>query len=44
VSFIVMLRFVLVVPITALGFVLLAVRYGGVSKLRQTRLPEEQRA
>ena len=40
VSFIVMLRFVLVVPITALGFLLLAVRYGGVSKLRQPRLEE----
>ena len=40
VSFIVMLRFVLVVPITALGFLLLAVRYGGVSKLRQPRLQE----
>ena len=37
VSFIVMLRFVLVVPITALGFLLLAVRYGGISKLRQPR-------
>jgi hypothetical protein len=37
VSFIVMLRFVLVVPITALGFLLLAVRYGGVAKLRQPR-------
>ena len=40
VSFIVMLRFVLVVPITALGFLLLAVRYGGISKLRQSRLEE----
>ena len=40
VSFIVMLRFVLVVPITALGFLLLAVRYGGVSKLRQPRLED----
>jgi hypothetical protein len=44
VSFIVMLRFVLVVPITALGFLLLAVRYGGVSKLRQSRLQEDQPA
>jgi hypothetical protein len=38
VSFIVMLRFVLVVPITALGFLLLAARYGGISKLRQTKM------
>jgi uncharacterized membrane protein YbhN (UPF0104 family) len=38
VSYIVMLRFVLVVPITALGFLLLAVRYGGISKLRQTNM------
>ena len=37
VSFIVMLRFVLVVPITALGFLLLAARYGGIAKLRQPR-------
>lgn len=44
VSFIVMLRFVLVVPITALGFLLLAARYGGVSKLRQPRLDAEQPA
>lgn len=43
VSFIVMLRFVLVVPITALGFLLLAVRYGGISKLRQPRLDEAER-
>lgn len=41
VSFIVMLRFVLVVPITALGFLLLALRYGGISKLRQPRLDAE---
>ena len=41
VSFIVMLRFVLVVPITALGLILLAARYGGVSKLRQPRLDAE---
>lgn len=32
------LRFVLVVPITTLGFILLAARYGGVSKLRSARL------
>jgi hypothetical protein len=33
-----MLRFVLVIPITAAGFVLLAARYGGLSKLRRARL------
>jgi uncharacterized membrane protein YbhN (UPF0104 family) len=44
VSFIVMLRFVLVVPITALGFLLLAVRYGGISKLRQSRIESEATA
>lgn len=37
ISFILMLRFVLVVPITALGFVLLAARYGGLSQLRAAR-------
>ena len=35
VSYLVMLRFVLVVPITALGFLLLAVRYGGLGRLRE---------
>jgi uncharacterized membrane protein YbhN (UPF0104 family) len=40
VSFIVMLRFVLVAPITALGFLLLAVRYGGISNLRQKPLEQ----
>jgi len=35
VSYLVMLRFVLVVPITTLGFVLLATRYGGISRLRE---------
>jgi len=34
VSFIVTLRFVVVVPITLLGFVLIATRYGGVARLR----------
>jgi glycosyltransferase 2 family protein len=44
VSYIVMLRFVLVVPITAVGFLLLAVRYGGVSMLRQSRIEREAAA
>ncbi len=38
VSYLLVLRFVLVVPITALGFVLLAVYYGGVSRVRGARL------
>lgn len=38
VSYLLMLRFVLVVPITSLGFLLLAARYGGISKLRTARL------
>jgi hypothetical protein len=33
----VLLRFVIVVPITLLGFVLLAARYGGLAKLRSAR-------
>jgi glycosyltransferase 2 family protein len=37
VSYIVLLRFVIVVPITVLGFVLLAVRYGGIARLRAAR-------
>jgi glycosyltransferase 2 family protein len=37
VSYLVMLRFVLLVPITAVGFVLLAARYGGLSRLRTAR-------
>jgi glycosyltransferase 2 family protein len=37
VSYIVLLRFVIVVPITLLGFVLLAARYGGLARLRATR-------
>ena len=40
VSYLLMLRFVLVVPITALGFVLMAARYGGIRKLRRPRDPE----
>jgi uncharacterized membrane protein YbhN (UPF0104 family) len=34
VAYLLMLRFVLVVPITLLGLVLMAVRYGGVGRLR----------
>jgi uncharacterized membrane protein YbhN (UPF0104 family) len=37
VSYLVMLRFVLLVPITAVGFVLLAARYGGLARLRAAR-------
>ena len=37
VSYLVMLRFVLVVPITLLGFVLIATRYGGIGRLRAAR-------
>jgi hypothetical protein len=37
VSYLLILRFVLQVPITIVGFVLLAARYGGVSKLRRAR-------
>jgi glycosyltransferase 2 family protein len=38
VAYIVMLRFVIVVPITLVGLVLLAVRYGGLGRLRGARL------
>jgi uncharacterized membrane protein YbhN (UPF0104 family) len=38
VAYIVMLRFVIVVPITLVGLVLLAVRYGGLGRLRAARL------
>lgn len=38
VAYMAMLRFVLIVPITALGFLLLAVRYGGISRLRAGRV------
>jgi hypothetical protein len=37
VAYIVMLRFVIVVPITIVGFVLLVARYGGVGRLRAAR-------
>jgi glycosyltransferase 2 family protein len=37
VSYLLMLRFALVVPITAVGFVLLAARYGGLGRLRAAR-------
>lgn len=37
VSYLVMLRFVLVVPITLLGFVFIAARYGGIARLRAAR-------
>ena len=37
-NYLLMLRFVLVVPITSLGFLLLAARYGGLSKLRSARM------
>ena len=36
-----MLRFVIVVPITLVGFVLLVVRYGGIKKLRLARVAQE---
>ncbi len=38
VAYIVMLRFVIVVPITLVGLVLLAARYGGLGRLRRARL------
>jgi uncharacterized membrane protein YbhN (UPF0104 family) len=38
VAYIVMLRFVIVVPITLVGLVLLAARYGGLGRLRPARL------
>ncbi len=38
VAYIVMLRFIIVVPITIVGLVLLAMRYGGLGRLRQARL------
>jgi uncharacterized membrane protein YbhN (UPF0104 family) len=37
-SYLLILRFVLVIPITVTGFILLAARYGGLSKLRRARL------
>jgi len=36
-SYILMLRFVIVVPITVLGLILLVVRYGGIKNLRAAR-------
>jgi uncharacterized membrane protein YbhN (UPF0104 family) len=39
-TYLILLRFVLQVPITVAGLVLLAARYGGVSKLRRARLEE----
>ena len=38
VAYIVMLRFIIVVPITIVGLVLLAARYGGLGRLRRPRL------
>ena len=38
VAYIVMLRFVIVVPITIVGLILLAARYGGLGRLRGARL------
>jgi glycosyltransferase 2 family protein len=38
VAYIVMLRFVIVVPITLTGLVLVAVRYGGLGGLRRLRM------
>jgi uncharacterized membrane protein YbhN (UPF0104 family) len=37
VAYIVMLRFIIVVPITLVGLVLLAARYGGLGRLRAAR-------
>jgi glycosyltransferase 2 family protein len=37
VSYLVMLRFALLVPITVVGFLLLAARYGGLARLRAAR-------
>ena len=44
VSYLVMLRFALLVPITAVGFVLLAARYGGLARLRAERSGDERSA
>jgi glycosyltransferase 2 family protein len=38
VAYIVMLRFIIVVPITIVGLILLAARYGGLGRLRRARL------
>ncbi len=37
VSYLLMLRFVIVVPITVAGLILMVARYGGLSKLRAAR-------
>jgi hypothetical protein len=37
VAYLLMLRFVIVVPITLVGLILLVLRYGGISKLRLAR-------
>ncbi|MEA2124325.1 MAG: glycosyltransferase 2 family protein [Solirubrobacteraceae bacterium] len=39
-TYLILLRFVLQVPITVTGLVLLAARYGGIGKLRRARLEE----
>ncbi len=39
-TYLILLRFVLQVPITVAGLVLLAARYGGIGKLRRARLEE----
>jgi uncharacterized membrane protein YbhN (UPF0104 family) len=41
VAYLLMLRFVIVVPITLVGLVLLVVRYGGLKKLRLARAAQE---
>jgi uncharacterized membrane protein YbhN (UPF0104 family) len=41
VAYLLMLRFVVVVPITLVGFILLVVRYGGIKKLRLARAAQE---
>src|SRR4051812_11320100 len=40
VSYLLILRFVLQVPVTLAGFALLAARYGGIGKLRRVRLED----
>jgi uncharacterized membrane protein YbhN (UPF0104 family) len=42
-TYLILLRFVLQVPITVAGLVLLAARYGGIGKLRRARLEEATR-
>jgi uncharacterized membrane protein YbhN (UPF0104 family) len=45
-SYLILLRFVLFVPITIVGFIVLVARYGGLSRLRaaRTQARDEQRA